>query len=310
MWTSVQRRGGMSAAEFLKNRIIRIVPLYWLVTTLLVLVALIAPQLLRTTKLEPLHAIASYPFIPARHPVTHNFWPLLVPGWSLNYEMLFYLMFAISLALSAGRGWIRFALIAAMIVGVLLLAGATEDRIDVMHFYAKPVTLEFLIGMALGIICTSRWVRPSYAFLPITIAGFIVLWPGAHFYGWLPAAAVGATMVVGGAIFLPQIGPNPLSRLGDASYSLYLTHALLLAAFTTACERLGITPPVPLFIAISLAIALAGAFVVYYCFEVPATAALKQHFGKRRSLPKADSAVDPIPNPETAPPSSSAEIGA
>ena len=46
MWTSVERRGGMSAGAFLKNRLIRIVPLYWLVTTIVLLVGLTAPQLL------------------------------------------------------------------------------------------------------------------------------------------------------------------------------------------------------------------------------------------------------------------------
>ena len=300
MWTSVERRRGISAGEFLKNRIIRIVPLYWLMTSLLVFVALVAPQLLRTTKLEPAHAIASYLFLPARHPTTHNFWPLLVPGWSLNYEMLFYVIFATALLLSAGARVARFAWIAGMIVGVLLAARAAEGRLDVMHFYANSVMLEFLVGMVLGVICTNGWVRSSYAFLPITILGFIVLWPGAHLYSWLPAAGVGATMIVGGAIFLPQIRPNPLSRLGDASYSLYLIHAMLLAAFTTVWEWLGIRPVMPLFIGASLAIAFAGAFVVYTCFEVPVTEALKRRYRHPRPQEPSVRPLEAIPDPDAA----------
>src|SRR5437868_12148582 len=44
MWTSVEARGGMSAGAFFRNRLIRIVPLYWLLTAFVVAVALIAPE--------------------------------------------------------------------------------------------------------------------------------------------------------------------------------------------------------------------------------------------------------------------------
>ena len=209
MWTSVERRGQISAQDFLKSRIIRIVPLYWVATSFLVGVVLVAPNLLRTTTLEPLHAIASYLFLPARHPTTHNFWPMLVAGWSLNYEMLFYLVFTLALAFSAGVRWARFALIAFLIIAIMLISSALEDRIDVAHFYAKPIMLEFLIGMTLGAVCLSGRVRSSYAFLPLVIVGFLILWPGAHAYSIMPAAYVGATLIVAGAVFLPQIQPTP-----------------------------------------------------------------------------------------------------
>src|SRR4051812_42255496 len=58
MWTSVERRGGMSAREFLKNRIIRIVPLYWAATGVVAVVALVAPQVLKTTVFDPGHVVA------------------------------------------------------------------------------------------------------------------------------------------------------------------------------------------------------------------------------------------------------------
>lgn len=276
MWTSVERRGHISATAFLRNRLIRIVPLYWVATSALVLVAFITPQLLRTTSLQPIHTIASYLFIPARHPTTHNFWPVLVPGWSLNYEMLFYVVFALGIALSANRRSVRFALIVLMILAVLGISRTVENRIDTAHFYANPIMLEFLIGMALGWACLGGWVRSTYAFLPVVMTGFVILWPGAHAYSYLPAAYIGATMIVGGAVFLPQIAPNPLSRLGDASYSLYLTHAMSLAAFAAFCEHLDIKLPMTAFIVVSLAFALAVAFLVYRFFELPVTAWLKK----------------------------------
>jgi len=126
MWTSVERRPEMTASSFFRNRLIRIVPLYWFATTLVLMVALIAPQVLNTTVLRPWHAIASYLFIPARHPTTGLFWPLLIPGWSLNYEMLFYAIFAIAIALSGHPRARRFLLIAAMLGGLVAVANATR----------------------------------------------------------------------------------------------------------------------------------------------------------------------------------------
>ncbi len=111
MWVSVERRRTMTAAEFMRARLIRIVPLYWLVSAFVLATCLIAPQLLHTTVLEWKHALASFLFLPARHPVmTQEFWPLLIPGWTLNYEMLFYVLFAVAIAGSGGSARIRFGL--------------------------------------------------------------------------------------------------------------------------------------------------------------------------------------------------------
>ena len=69
MWVSVERRRTMTAAEFMRARLIRIVPLYWLVSAFVLATCLIAPQLLHTTVFEWKHALASFLFLPARHPV-------------------------------------------------------------------------------------------------------------------------------------------------------------------------------------------------------------------------------------------------
>ena len=83
-------------------------------------------------------------------------------------------------------------------------------------------------------------------------------------------------MVVAGAVFLPPLPDNPLSRVGDASYSLYLTHAIVLSAIAWACEALLIRPAVPLFILVGLACSLSVAFLTYNFFELPVTTALKR----------------------------------
>ena len=297
MWTSVERHGAMSAGQFLRNRIIRIVPLYWLVTTGVILVALVMPQVLATTRLQLPHVIASYLFLPARHPAAPDvFWPVVVPGWSLNYEMLFYAVFAIAIALSTRSRRLRFALIAGMLVMILLVANLTETRIDVMTFYANPILLEFVAGVALAIVWRTGIVPRSRLWVLVAVAGFGLLWVSTHSTIGFIATLIAATMIVTGAVFLPPLRHNPLSALGDASYSLYLTHGLTLAAVALLWEHYLPNLPWQLFVLAGCAMAIAVAFLMYHFFEVPVTRALKTYSRPARvakaSLP-ATATADP-----------------
>src|SRR6476620_2791854 len=89
MWVTTVRRPQITAAEFMRNRIVRIVPLYWAISLFVLATTLLAPSLLHTTVFDAPHVVTSFLFLPWRDPVTGDFWPLLVPGWTLNFEMLF-----------------------------------------------------------------------------------------------------------------------------------------------------------------------------------------------------------------------------
>src|SRR5215467_252489 len=73
--------------EFLKRRLLRIVPLYWIVTSLYLALTLLIPEFAKGYPAGFL--IASYLFIPAARP-DGVIEPLVGQGWTLNYEMLFY----------------------------------------------------------------------------------------------------------------------------------------------------------------------------------------------------------------------------
>jgi exopolysaccharide production protein ExoZ len=100
----------LSAAwVFMRRRLLRIAPLYWFYTLLKVALLLAMPALAARSSVEPGHLAASLFFIPAMSP-----WGLVQPtlpvGWTLNFEMLFYAVFAAAIALGAPR--IRFCLAA------------------------------------------------------------------------------------------------------------------------------------------------------------------------------------------------------
>lgn len=289
MWTSVDRRGGMTGGDFLKNRLIRIVPLYWFVTTIALLVGLTMPYVMASTKIVLGHVVASYLFLPARHPITGTLWPLLIPGWSLNYEMLFYVIFALALVIAPASRALRFWLIASVLTAIVIVAELTMNWFDVMNFYANPMIFEFVAGILLGMCWRQGLVRRSPLWLAVLLAGFLLLWPNVGL--GRAGTMAGATLIVAGAVFLPPLPHNPLSTLGDASYSLYLTHAITLRALAYFWGGLFTSSPWQLFVATGVAAALVVAFLMYRFFEVPVTARLKRLSVSRGSAP----IVAPVP---------------
>jgi len=146
MWmTAIEHDEGVR--EFAFKRIVRIVPLYWLTTTFVLAITLFAPALMHNASHDPAHFVASFFFIAWPHPTLHgHYWPPVVPGWTLNYEALFYVVVAISLELR--KKW-RLPFCTAVLVG-LSLCHALARPYQVLGFYTHPILLEFLFGLLLG----------------------------------------------------------------------------------------------------------------------------------------------------------------
>jgi exopolysaccharide production protein ExoZ len=215
------------ADSFFVNRIVRIVPLYWL-CTFACLAALYRQELLDPSFWGD-HAaliIRSLFFLPSEEQ------PLVAVGWTLNFEIYFYVVFATALWFSR-----RFA---PLIVSAIILAVFAVDRIVpgmfVTHYYSHMYIHFFLCGIALfyvwrltsgrlpklpaAIICASVLIF-SYA-IQIDMPS-----PGNWTFT-LPVMIVGSMLLMAGAGV--DLNWRPLTLLGDASYALYLTHMLLMGA--------------------------------------------------------------------------------
>jgi hypothetical protein len=97
IWVVTAQRPA-TPGTFLLNRAIRVVPLYWTITLLVAGLALLVPSLLASRVLDPARLLASLLFIPHLDAAGMP-WPLLAPGWTLNHEAFFYLVFAAGLLL-------------------------------------------------------------------------------------------------------------------------------------------------------------------------------------------------------------------
>ena len=228
----LQRDGG-AAWTFLKRRLERVVPLYWLATTAKVVGTLLVPGLALHTIGTTWHVVASYLFLPSMGPGA-TFEPTLVSGWTLNLEMLFYLLIAASLALG-----VRAAVVA--VPALAALAGVGMARLlapwVAVSFWTEPVLLEFVWGMALGwmvLRAAGRGRLPQALGWGLVGAGFcaLVLTHSMIDSSWRPLVWGGpAVAIVGGALVLEARWggrvPQWLLLLGDASYSIYLTHAFV-----------------------------------------------------------------------------------
>ncbi|MBC9032791.1 acyltransferase [Sphingomonas sp. JC676] len=227
------RRGHTTPWQFLVNRTCRIVPLYWFFTLLAFAAAAAAPQFFRSTQADYAELWKSLLFIPYMKG-SGNIQPVLFVGWTLNYEMFFYLIFAISLTIHSAITRVSFTagILLLLIVAGLLLTLPSPAWI----FYTRPLIAEFALGMLIATILYTRPLQgcPAGVAAAITAfgAGLLVLthvfWPDAErlFVAGFPAA-----LLVLGALLLEKSGwaiKAPLAKLlGDASYAIYLLHPFM-----------------------------------------------------------------------------------
>jgi exopolysaccharide production protein ExoZ len=227
-------RAGADAADFMRRRILRIAPLYTLITLYVAAVVAFAPSAYRAFPMPEvsLETIAkSLLYLP------YAGGPIVGPGWSLNFEMFFYIVFAALIAAFGARQ-------APLATGVALTAYVTLALALAAPYpfqlFANTMILEFVFGMAIG------WVWPHLpalqgkarqgmlALLALGLVGFLA--PHALGYEdmmWrFLVVGLPSALVVLAAVWLERSGfawaPKPALALGDASYAVYLVHMVLI----------------------------------------------------------------------------------
>lgn len=241
--TVITSRGPRSPAQFMINRVIRIGPTYWLMTGVIAVLLLAMPSAFIMSRWSLGSLIASLAFIPYPHPTLSGAQPLLTVGWTLNYEMFFYCVIALSIFVSY-----RFRMeISCAILLALVITGWVIQTDDIYgKFYTSPLLLEFVFGMIVGKfylrdLILSPKVAPLLLVLAIPCCLAPALFPSWHpssyrvFELGLPSAGL-LYLVVSADKVLPE--SRLLCLLGDASYSIYLTHPFVLTAVRLGYQKL------------------------------------------------------------------------
>ena len=229
----VTGEGRFSATAFLRRRFIRIVPMYWGATLIAAGLALLAPHLFKTTVYDAGQLMLSLLFVPFFNPVSGGIHPLYKLGWTLNYEVFFYVCFA-ALAFLGARSrviWLTVAFASLAVLGVLF-----QPQPAIPQFYTSFMPLAFCAGAWLGLATLTGhagalshigvWVAVILALLGL-VEGFLVdrgglLEDGMAFIGFATFASMLVLLAVRLERSLPRVAL--LELIGDASYSIYLVH--------------------------------------------------------------------------------------
>ena len=131
-----------SVHGFLRKRLIRIVPLYWLATIAMYFLITLMPSLSIMSEADPVYLIKSLCFIPFVNSKGYDT-PVLGVGWTLNYEMLLYLLFFIALHISHRYHGI----ICGAFMLLLVILGHIPGCPYILSYYGNTFLLEFGMGM-------------------------------------------------------------------------------------------------------------------------------------------------------------------
>jgi exopolysaccharide production protein ExoZ len=269
------------AGRFLRRRLSRIVPLYWVLTTLFLAMELFQRSAVHGEMGGPGFFLASYLFIPWARP-DGLVQPTLGLGWTLNYEMFFYVVLTPFLLLP--RGWAVAGSAAALCLLVAVGQIFGFDSIC-LTFWAEPLILEFVLGMGIALAVARGLAFPGWLRLALVVGAVVWLHGQTETEGaWrvvaigLPGALLVIAAVSGRSV--ERIGPvmGVLIRLGDASYAMYLFHPFVMRAFTILAARVGAHSSEAagiLYVVLSLAAAQICALIINARFERRLTAILR-----------------------------------
>ena len=279
---------------FLWRRFLRIAPLYWLLTVIRLAGLALFPQI--GVQRRPLfwNSVASFLFLPSMNRLG-EIRPVITLGWTLNFEMVFYLLFACALVLRQ-----RFLLLLLpLIVALGALGFARTEAWPTLTAAADPIVLEFAAGVLIAAGVRRGWYpRGLLAGLCLCLGSAGLIWIRADFplaerpvFWGIPAA-----LVVLGAVGLESVVHRCLPRwvllLGSASYSIYLIQVFVFPVVDAAAEWLqraaGWITPFALGEAVVLASLIttaAAGLATHLLVEQPMTDWFKRRLGAKRTAP-------------------------
>lgn len=264
--------------DFALARIARIFPLYALATVAMLVMRFALPDM--TT-------LKSLLFLPQANADAPSYgYPTLLVGWTLNYEMAFYAVMCVAIALTKRPVlWTAAFFLATSAITFLWgsehsLSAYQEPVLPFawLSMVANPLVLQFVLGIALFHI-SPRLPQMDGVGAVIAVLLLIATLSLALLSPWtagngLAGAGMFATPIVAIALLVEKAARNRPLRglrfLGDASYALYLVHVPVIAVAARILPGTGWTEMVLVFL-----LAIAGGCLVHAYVEKPIAKALR-----------------------------------
>lgn len=308
----------VQVARFLIKRFARIWPAYAMATLLSIFMLSGGADYFHVAanRLAFWHTLGMIPANPHNVPY---FSLTLVVGWTLEFEMYFYLCFAASMLFRRLRWFVLGAWV--LLTVILLPLGLRGFDMDItrdlgyqtgyMSIVTSPFVLEFVAGAAIGWIYLQDWARLRSRELCWHVLGLGVafaLWAiysratpghGPTNYGW-PLALMVLAMALASKTLELRV-PALCLWLGSISYSLYLTHLMAQGLVTRALlhSHLDAWTHQWSYIFLSTAFALSFAALFHHYIEQDASNLLRNWLLRRLAQKSAPPALHAVPAAET-----------
>lgn len=268
------------AKIFAAKRLARIPPIYWLYTIVIAILFLLGTGASHGADHVSVERLVASLF----------FWPVsggpIIPlGWTLNYEVFFYVLFGLTVFLSFPRGpFVLVGLFAALVA----LGQAVDFEAYAPRFWCDPILLDFVWGILLAIIYHKGVTLPDPVRIALTVAAVVpILLVDTPFeYGdfsrpftfGLSAALLTAAATLRRSEPTPGLTGRVLAEIGAYAYTLYLSHIIVLKAVELIYKKSGLADiggPFP-YIIVSTLIAVVAGYVAYLLIEKPLTIYLRK----------------------------------
>ncbi|MEG3882001.1 acyltransferase [Microcoleus sp. herbarium7] len=280
--------------SFLVKRTVRIYPIYWIITLIVLAFFLVVPGFANNKDLSIQHIFVSLLLLP------QNDKPILDVGWTLIYELFFYLLFCVAIwfkpkySVPILSSWLFVTML--HYLKVVNFGGEAF----LLNIVFGNMNLEFVLGCLAGYavikfgtaISKNRWIlfgaaNLGYAGLLIFYAGNSLEIERMSSFGVLAALLI----VSSASIDLndsPKV-PKILTYLGDASYSIFLIHSPIVSAITKVLQKANLGKYYDGFFAPSLValMAVVAGCLFYSLVEKPLTVYLRKNVVEKMNFSKA-----------------------
>ncbi len=254
--------------DFIKARIVRIIPLYWTLTTIALIIYLFFPGKINSSG-GTTEIFSSYFLI-----FTKNKY-LIQNGWTLSYEFYFYILFSLGFIFS---GKYRF-LVPVSIIFILIISGRIYNISDdsIYSFFSNPYLLEFAFGMIAFQYLNKFNANNLIALIFIFLSGFsFFILNNFGFIGYrvmyfgIPSLLLFIGIVSLEKYFITHKENYILKffeKIGDSSYSLYLVHPFSLAALAIVLNKIDVSQYGVIFIFILIFGSIFSGHICYSLLE-------------------------------------------
>lgn len=262
---------------FFMKRVFRVWPPYaiWTLIFILYFYGLnINDQLLINT-------MKSLSFIPLKTDTPIYFGSaVLYPGWTLNYEMYFYLIFSICILFGRFRIIVLISWIIISVINLPMILNLNPGKPFILgggylNLMMQQIILEFIFGAVCALIYRDKQfqlngnIAPSFALLfAIAIPAVAYIYNirandhGPQKFGMFLMPSFLLLIISSDFISRRIRFPSFMVKLGDISYSWYLCHVIVIAASIELVEIIGTGKIASAFLTISISLP-ASIFIAY-----------------------------------------------